>query len=228
MTGKYGDHVREHRSLLMAAEKRFLVWVAERMPRQVNSDHLTAVGIAGMFVAGLGYWAARWDERALLVVVGAIVVNWFGDSLDGTLARVRNCQRPRYGYYVDHVIDIVGVLFLLGGLALSGYVTPLLAVGLLAGFLMVSAEAYLATHALGVFRLSFMRIGPTELRLLLVAGTLKLLWSPLVELRGVGAFLLFDVGAVCGLAAMAVTLVVSAVRNTRFLYRAEPLSRNSA
>ena len=163
-----------------------------------------------------------------LVVVLALGINWFGDSLDGTLARVRNCQRPRYGFYVDHVIDIVGVLFLLGGLALSGYTTPIVALALLAGFMMVSAEAYLATHALGVFRLSFMKIGPTELRILLGAGTLRLLYDPTVTLGPLGSYLLFDVGAVCGIVGMAVTLVVSATRNTITLYRAEPLPRHSA
>ena len=91
------DHVREHRSVLMAAEKRFLIWTAKRLPAWVNSDHLTLLGLVGMLLAGLGYWASRWDERALLVVVAALVINWFGDSLDGTLARVRNCQRPRSG-----------------------------------------------------------------------------------------------------------------------------------
>jgi phosphatidylglycerophosphate synthase len=217
------DHVREHRSILVLAERRLLDWLAARMPLRINSDHLTLLGMVGMLLAGLGFWASRWDERALWVVVIALAVNWFGDSLDGTLARFRNCQRPRYGFYVDHVVDIVGAAFLMCGLALSGYVTPLLGLGLLTGFLMVSAESYLATHALGVFRLSFMRVGPTELRILLMAGTLKVMVAPSVAVPGLGVHLLFDVGAVCGLVAMAVVLVASACRNTRALYRAEPL-----
>jgi len=220
-----GNHVREHRSVLVAAEKRLLVWAAGKMPRWVNSDHLTLLGGFGMLVAGLAYWAARWDERALLVVVVALALNWFGDSLDGTLARVRNHQRPRYGFYVDHVIDIVGAMLLLGGLTASGYVTPVLGLGLLVGFLMVSAESYLATHALGVFRLSFMKVGPTELRILIIAATLKAFQTPWADLGPLGRFLLFDVGAVCGLVGMSVTLLASAVRNTRFLYRAEPIPR---
>jgi phosphatidylglycerophosphate synthase len=209
--------------MLMSAEKRLLVWMARRLPDPVSPDHLTLLGMMGMLTAGLGFWAARWDERALLLVVFALAVNWFGDSLDGTLARVRNRERPRYGFYVDHVTDIVGVVLLLGGLALSGYATPVVALGLLAGFLLVSAESYLATHALGVFRLSFMKVGPTELRILLIAGTIRVLYGPWVDLGGLGSFLLFDVGAVCGLIGMTATLAVSAVRNTRALYRAEPL-----
>lgn len=223
-----GRHIREHRSMLMAAEKRFLIWVAARLPLWMNADHLTLVGVLGMLLAGLGFWAARWDERALLIVVVALVVNWLGDSLDGTLARVRNHQRPRYGFYVDHVSDIVGVLFLLVGLTLSGYITPYLGLGLMAGFFMVSSEAYLATHALGIFRLSFMKVGPTEIRILLIAGTLKVLNEPVVDLGEFGSYLLFDVGAVCGMAAMVVTLAVSALRNGVVLYRAEPLPGKDA
>ncbi len=172
----------------------------------------------------LRYWAAQWDERALFLVVIALGLNWFGDSLDGTLARVRNRQRPRYGYYVDHVIDIVGALFLIGGLAASGYMTPLVGLGLLVGYMMVSAEIFLATYSLGVFRLSFGPIGGTELRILLSIGTLYLLYKPVVKLGSLGAFHLFDVAGVCGIVGLAVALTVSAIRNTRTLYQAEPLS----
>jgi len=209
----------------MASEKRFLTWVARRLPECIHSDHLTVLGMAGMMLAGVSFWVARQDPRALFVVVLALVVNWFGDSLDGTLARVRDRQRPRYGFYVDHVVDIVGVVFFLGGLALSGYATPLLAVGMMAGFLAVSGESYLGAHAMGVFRLSFMKVGPTELRILLAAGTLKVYADPFVDLGPLGVHLLFDVGAVCGLVGMVVTFLVSAVRNTRFLYAAEPMPR---
>ena len=153
----------------------------------------------------------------------ALGINWFGDSLDGTLARVRNRQRPRYGFYVDHVVDVVGALFLLGGLSASGYITPWIGLGILIGFLLLAAESYLATHALGIFRLSFMGIGATELRILLAAGTLYLLVQPRIEIDGLGSVLLFDVAGLCAIAAMAVTLSVSTIRNTRALYRAEPL-----
>ena len=142
-----GGHIRENGSLLAVAEKRALIWMAERLPRWVGSDHLTLLGLGAMLAAGLAYWVSGSYPLALWLVVVALAVNWFGDSLDGTVARVRNQQRPMYGYYVDHVIDIVGALFLLGGLAMSGYMTPLVALGLLIGYLMLSAETYLATHA---------------------------------------------------------------------------------
>ena len=218
-------HVRQNEGLLAAPEKRVLHYLAEHLPAWVTSDQLTLLGLGAMLLAGGSYWAARADRRALLLVVVLLAVNWFGDSLDGTLARVRNCQRPRYGFYVDHVVDLVGTFFLLGGLALSGFMTPLIALGMLAAFLMVEAEVYLATHVRGVFRMTFMKFGPTELRVLLSIGTLYLLHDPTVGLGRAGRFLLFDVGGIAAITGMAMALVVSSVRNTRALYKAEPLPR---
>jgi archaetidylinositol phosphate synthase len=218
-------HIRENEGLLAAAERRVLQLMAEHMPDWVNSDHLTLVGLCAMLFAGASYWAASWDRRALLVVVLSLAANWFGDSLDGTLARVRNRQRPRYGFYVDHVVDLVGTFFLLGGLALSGFMSPLVALGMLVAFLMVEAEVYLATHVRGVFRMTFMRFGPTELRVILAIGTLYLLHDPTVGLGRAGRFLLFDVGGIIAITGMALAMTVSAVRNTRALYKAEPLPR---
>ena len=216
-------HVRKHGSVLAAAEMRALVWMAKRLPSWVTSDHLTLLGLASMLSAGMAYWAARHNQLALVLVVIALALNWFGDSMDGTLARVRNRQRPRYGFYVDHVIDIVGTFFLLGGLALSGYMSPLVALGVLVAFLMVTAEVFLATHVLRVFHLSFLRAGPTELRILLAVGTLYLLHKPWVCLGSIGPFLLFDVGGIIAIVGLALKLVVSVIRNTRALYFAERL-----
>ncbi len=223
-TKTVSEHTREQTGVLATIEKRVLIWLAERLPEWVTSDQLTLLGLLAMLMAGLSYWAAQWDERALFLVVAALGLNWFGDSLDGTLARVRNKQRPRYGYYVDHVIDIVGALFLIGVLAASGYMTPLVGLGLLVGYMMVSAEIFLATYSLGVFRLSFGPIGGTELRILLSMGTLYLLYKPVVQLGTLGAFRLFDLAGVCATVGLAGVLTVSAIRNTRTLYQAEPLS----
>jgi phosphatidylglycerophosphate synthase len=218
-------HVREHGSVLAGVEKTALVWMAQRLPRWVNSDHLTVLGFAAMLLAGIAYWVARRNHLALPFVVLALALNWFGDSLDGTLARVRNQQRPRYGFYVDHVLDMVGTFFLLGGLALSGYMNPLLAMGMLVAYLIAAAEEFLATHVRQVFHLSFLGFGPTELRIILSIGTLYLLHKPWVHLGALGVFRLFDVGGVVAIAGMALKLVVSAVRNTHALYLAERLPR---
>ena len=220
----FGDTPRVLTGLLAAAEKRCLVWMAHRMPVWVTADHLTALGALAMLMAGLSYLLARWHPAGLVLAIFWLAVNWFGDSLDGTLARVRNHLRPRYGFYVDHVVDAIGQFFLVGGMALSGYMHPYVGLALLIVFFMLSIEAYLATHARGRFRMSFWGFGPTELRVIIAIGNVRLLFDPTATLFG-RQFLLFDVGAVIAIAGMAATLVVAVVRNTRALYLEEPLPR---
>src|SRR5919108_2924914 len=120
---------RIHTSLLAAVEKRCLIWMAERLPAWASSDQLTALGAVAMLGAGISYWLGGAHPLALLVVVAMLAINWFGDSLDGTLARVRKQERPKYGYYVDHVLDAVGFAALMGGLALGGHMSALIALG---------------------------------------------------------------------------------------------------
>ena len=213
---------RKQLSFLAAVEKKTLVWMAHRMPAWVNSDHLTLLGFVAMFGAGMCYWAASRDRRALIAVIAALALNWFGDSLDGTLARVRNRLRPRYGFYVDHITDAIGTFFLMGGLALSGYMHPYVALGLLIAYFLLSIEVYLTTYTLGAFNLSTWGFGPTELRLLLCAGNIALFYRPVVTLFG-RKLMLFDVGGVIGIAGMALMLIWSALRHTRALYDAERL-----
>ncbi|MFI5118577.1 MAG: CDP-alcohol phosphatidyltransferase family protein [Terriglobales bacterium] len=212
---------RVHGSFLAAAEKRALVWMAERMPAWINSDHLTVLGFAAQIATGVCYALAVHDRRMLLAAVVCLAVNWFGDSLDGTLARVRQQQRPRYGFYVDHIIDSIGATAMMGGLALSGYMHPVLAIGLLVAFLLLSIQSYLATYTLGEFHLSLWHFGPTELRVLLVAGNLAALrWAWVMH----GRYRLFDVGGAIGLAVMLLMLVVVSLKNTVRLYREERIS----
>ncbi len=221
-TPSFQDAERKQVSFLAAAEKRVLIWLAHRMPAWVNSDHLTVLGFIAMFAAGACYWAASVDRRALIGVIAALAVNWFGDSLDGTLARVRNRLRPRYGFYVDHITDAIGTFFLMGGLALSSYMNPFIALGLLIAYFLLSIEVYLTTYTIGAFHLSFWSFGPTELRLLLCIGNIALFYRPVVGLFG-RRFLLFDVGGSIGIAGMALMLVWSSIRHTRQLYNAERL-----
>jgi phosphatidylglycerophosphate synthase len=219
---EFRDATRVLTSVLGPIEKRTLVWLAHRLPARVNSDHLTALALAAMLGAGLSYWFASAEPAGLLLVNVWLAINWFGDSLDGTLARVRRQQRPRYGFYVDHIVDCFGTTFLLGGLAWSGYMSPFVALGLLVAYLLLSAEAYLATYTLRRFRISFWGVGPTELRLVLAAGNLAAFIHPAATIFG-AQYLLFDVGGLIGLAALVVTLVFAAVTNTRALYGAEPI-----
>ncbi len=209
-------------SLLAPLEKKCLIWMARRAPRWINSDHLTALGLLSLAGAGISYWYARFNPAGLLLVIAFLVLNWLGDSLDGTLARVRNQQRPRYGFYVDHVVDAFGTFFLLGGLALSGFMSERVAVGLLIVYFMLSIEVYLATYTLGTFHLSFWKFSPTELRILLMIGNVALFYRPVVRLFG-DSYLLFDVGGTIGIAGMALMLITAVAKHTAALYRAEPM-----
>jgi len=212
---------RVHGSFLATAEKRALIWIAERLPSWVSSDQLTLLGFAAQIATGVCYALAARDRRMLLAAIVCLAVNWFGDSLDGTLARVRQQQRPRYGFYVDHVIDSIGSVAMMGGLALSGYMHPGIATGLLVAFLLLSIQSYLATYTFGEFHLSFWHFGPTELRILLAVGNLALFrWAWVIR----GHYRLFDVGGAIGLVGMAAMLIVVTIKNTVRLYREERIS----
>jgi phosphatidylglycerophosphate synthase len=213
---------RIQQSFLANLEKRTLIWLAARTPAWINSDHLTLLGLLSMAGAGAAYWWSATNRLGLLLVILCLALNWLGDSLDGTLARFRNRSRPRYGFYVDHVVDAFSAFFLLGGLALSGYMAPAVALGLLVAYLMLSVEIYLATYVLGDFKISYFKMGPTELRILLSIGNLALLWKSTVHLFG-RAHRLFDVGGTLGISGMLLIMVISAIRNTVRLYRQEPI-----
>lgn len=220
----FQEAARAQVSLLAPIEKRALLWLAHRMPAAVNSDHLTLLGLVSLLGAGFCYWYSRYEPLALVAVIFLLITNWFGDSLDGTLARVRNRQRPRYGFYVDHVVDMFGTFFLIGGLGLSGYMSPGIAVGAILAYFMLSIEVYLATYTIGTFHLSFWKFSPTELRVLLMIGNLVLLGGVTHGQIGGARYLLFDIGGVVGIAGMAVMLVVAVVKHTAYLYRDERLS----
>jgi archaetidylinositol phosphate synthase len=214
------EMLRVQESWVAAAEKRALVWLAVRTPTRIGPDHLTLLGLIAQIGAGVCYALASRHKMALLCAIACLALNWFGDSLDGTLARVRQRLRPRYGFYVDHMVDTFGALALMIGLAASGYMLPWIAIGLLIGFLVLSIQSYLATYALGEFRMSFWRFGPTELRILLAVGNLALFWKPVVHLFG-EPFRLFDVGGAIGLAGMGLMSIVFTLQNTARLFREE-------
>lgn len=213
---------RINESLTAAYEKRALMWMAARAPRWLTSDQLTLLGLVSQIGAGCFYVLARYSEYGLMGVILCIVLNWFGDSMDGTLARVRNQQRPRYGFYVDHMVDVIGATALMCGLGLSRFVHWPVAMAMLIAFLLLAAESYLATYTVGRFEMSQGWFGPTEIRILLIAGNLALLRSPYVTLFG-DRLLLFDVGGSVAAALMACMVIVTAVRHSADLYRKEPL-----
>jgi phosphatidylglycerophosphate synthase len=210
-------------SFVTAAEKRALAWFAAHLPPWVGSDHLTVLGFVAQMMVGVSYALSRYDRRWLLWGVLFLAINWFGDSLDGTVARFRNRQRPRYGFYVDHIIDAIGSTALMTGLALSGYMSPLIAMALLVAFLLLAIEVYLATYTIGSFHLSFFNLGPTEIRIILAIGNVALyVRGPWAHLGG-RTFLLFDVGAVVAIVGMGVIFLYAAIQHTAQLYREERL-----
>ena len=218
----FTNATRINRSLTASVEKRLLHWLASQAPRWVTSDKLTALGFAAQIAAGACYALTRFDRRVLLLVIACLALNWLGDSLDGTLARVRQQQRPRYGFYVDHVVDIFGATVLMLGLGYSGLLHWPIAAAMLVGFLLLSGESYLATYTLGRFHLSQGLFGPTEIRILLAMGNLALLRSPYATIFG-HRLLLFDIGGAIASAVMLAMAVVTAVRHTAELYHQEPL-----
>jgi archaetidylinositol phosphate synthase len=213
---------RVNRSLTASMEKRGLRWMAERAPRWVTSDQLTAMGFGAQIGAGICYAVARFHRYALLGVICCLVLNWLGDSMDGTLARVRQQQRPRYGFYVDHVVDIFGSAALMCGLGCSGFLHWQTAMAMLVAFLLLSGESYLATYTLGCFEISQGVFGPTEIRILLIVGNLALLRSPYSTVLG-HRILLFDVGGTIASVCMMAMVIWVATRHTEELYRQEPL-----
>jgi phosphatidylglycerophosphate synthase len=215
-------HRRDHRSILAASEKRLLTRLARALPRSVHSDHLSGMALAAMVAAGAGFAAMRVTRWGAAIVIAGLVANWFGDSLDGTLARVRRHERPRFGYYVDHVIDMLGMVALFTGMAVSGLISPVIALAVLVGYLLMCAESFLGTHATGVFRMSVWSVGPTELRIVLAIGTVFAARGALVGLPWGGRASLFDVGGAIAAAGLGAAFLFSAIQQTVALYRAEP------
>lgn len=219
-TATFTPETRIQHSFFTRLERRTLLWIVPRLPAAVHSDHLTLLALVAMIGVGVSYWLSSVTPIGLVLASVLLAVNWFGDSLDGTVARVRNRQRPRYGYYVDHVVDVVGIVFLFGGLALGGLMHPAVAAITLLAYFLVSLEVYLATHSLGEFHMSFFGFGPTELRLLLAAGNTVLFLRPTTNVAGLG-LTPFDIGGILGSAGLVGVFVYSAVKNTARLYREE-------
>lgn len=166
---------RIQQNMLATAERRVLTWMCARLPRWTTPDHLTALGLFGGVLIFAGYAASSFHSGWLWLAIGGFVVHWFGDSLDGSLARFRKIERPQFGYFIDHSVDALANLMILAGLGLSPFVRLDIALFTLAGYLLLSIHAFLAARIVGEMRLSYLAAGPTELRLLLIAMSLLML-----------------------------------------------------
>jgi len=214
---------RDLHSFTADAEKRLLIAIARRLPAWVSPDHLTALGVVGMAGAGVCYRLVPLSGLALLAANFLLFLNWFGDSLDGTLARVRERQRPRYGFYLDHLLDGVGAALLMAGLAGSGLVRPSFGAIGLAVYLLFQLHIALKAHATGVFQIAFGGIGGTELRILMGAANV-MLWV-LVEAGFAPPQAAIEVTIGLGIAGLVALLARDAFVTARDLDRAERVAR---
>jgi archaetidylinositol phosphate synthase len=207
---------RVQSSLLAGVEKKALEWIAQRLPEWVKPDHLTFLGLAAMALLGLCYYLAIRHWLFLILANIALIINWFGDSLDGTLARVRNQQRPRYGYYLDHLVDAFGVGFMIFGLAYSHLISQPFVWLVLALFFIASINTYLATNSVQVFKISYLRFSTTEARILIIIMNTILIWVKKVKIFGFTGYLLDYIAGIIAVFLLFATLR-SAYRNLRKL-----------
>ena len=165
---------RIQQNFLARHERRLLNWICPRLPAWTTPDQLTALGFLGAIMVAAGYMLSWIDDEWLGLCLAGYIVNWFGDSLDGSLARWRRIERPRYGYFVDHSIDAVGTLLMVGAIGASPYMRLDVALMAVIGYFLLSIHTFLAAKVVGEFRLSYMAGGPTELRLMLMAMTVTM------------------------------------------------------
>ena len=215
-------------SLLNAAEKRVLVWLAERQPRWVTSDLLTYIGVVGALVCGIGFALTGLNINYLWLSSAGLVINWYGDSLDGTLARVRNTQRPKYGFFIDHSMDALTIALMCVGAGLSPLLRLDVALGVLAAYLAISTYTYVCQIVGNPMRLTYGKLGPTEFRLLIIiANTLFIYtpWSRLSYTIGSTELSLFDLVGLCITALIVVLWGAQWMRDRRHLSTLDPLHK---
>lgn len=172
------DAIRIQNSILNKMEKKALVCLATKLPKWVTSDHLTWLGFFGAIISAGGYFLSNWNVGFLWLSSLGFVVNWFGDSLDGTLARVRNAQRPIYGFYIDHNIDGLTVLIFCAGVGLSPFISFSVAMLILSGYYLLSISTYINTYLKGEFKISYSGFGPTEFRLIAILINTLFIYLP--------------------------------------------------
>ncbi|HUG39198.1 MAG TPA: CDP-alcohol phosphatidyltransferase family protein [Longimicrobiales bacterium] len=217
---------RLRKAVTAEVEKRVLRAIAARLPAWVGSDHLTALGVLGAIGVGAGYALSVRSPHWLWLASAMLVLNWLGDSLDGTLARVRGTERPRYGYYLDHGVDALSTTVIGAGIGLSPFVDLRAALALVVLYLILSINVYLESSVYGVFRMDYGVVGPTEVRIILVAVNALLVWLVLGAGLSAARLSFYGTLVIAGLAAAMLGLFLFRfVRNLRDLSRQEPLKR---
>ena len=201
-------------NLLARGERRVLTWLCARLPGWVKPDQLTTLGLIGAAMVLAGYAASAVDRQWLWLAIAGFFVHWFGDSLDGSLARYRQIERPRFGYFIDHSADGLGNLMIVGGLGLSPFVRLDVSLLALAGYYLLSIHAFLAVRVLGELRLSYAAAGPTELRLALIGMTLLMFFYG-GEAYGIGPLSAFDLAVALVAGILIILFVVQTITTGR-------------
>lgn len=225
--------IRIQTSVLNGLEKRVLVWFANHLPRWVNSDMMTAIGVFGAFLCGLGFVLTNYGIKWLWLSSAGLVLNWFGDSLDGTIARVRNQQRPLYGYYLDHNIDTINEALMFIGAGLSPLMNMSVALACYAAYLALTVYVSINAHIKSEFKLTYGKMGPTEFRLIIIISQILLMYIPaLTAYRGqvmifdepmvYGTLDLIGLGILCLLVLM---YLVSFIKDAIWFAKRDPLPK---
>ena len=207
--------VRIQKSVLNAGEKKLLVWLASRMPSWVTSDMLTYTGMVGAFIIAVGYALSGLNINWLWLASFGFVVNWFGDSLDGTIARVRNTQRPVYGFFLDHNVDVVNEVLMFAGAGLSPLMRFDVALGVLVAYVMLSVYVYINAHLKNEFRLSYAGLGPTEFRIIVIIVNTLYIFIP--ALRNLSFSVCSVSFSVLDIIAMVITVIILAMYALTFI-----------
>jgi len=180
---KLKSHIRENESLTANWEKKILLWLAERMPAWITPDILTTIGFIAAIMIFVSYLLSNYHPAFLWLASLGFIINWFGDSLDGTLARYRHIERPKFGYYVDHTIDAIGETLIICGLGISPYVSLNVALIALIGYFLLSIQTFICTYVVGVFKISYSKMGPTEVRIILILINTIMFFSEINSIR---------------------------------------------
>lgn len=222
--------VRIQTSILNAAEKKVLVWIAQRLPRWMTSNHLTFIGMFGALVVALGYALSSRDIQWLWLASFGFVINWFGDSLDGSVARVRNEQRPIYGFFLDHNIDCINEMMMFVGVGLSPLMNLDITLVVLALYLMLSVSVYINAHLKNEFKLTYGGLGPTEFRIIVIIVNTcfifirplrDFLWTP-SAFGTVWAFTVMDIVGLVIALILAVFYIVNLIQDAGYYAKVDP------
>lgn len=221
-------------SILNAAEKKALVWMANRLPAWVSSDMMTWFGVFGAFLVGLGFVLTYLSIYWLWLSVGGLVIHWFGDSLDGTIARVHNQQRPLYGYYLDHNMDVITEALMFIGAGLSPLMHMSIALAIFAAYLAMTVYVSINAHIKSEFKLTYGKLGPTEFRVIIALANIVLMYVPglatyslTVEMSS-GTFVLHTLDLI-GLAILFILIIiyfVSFFKDLRWFAQKDPLPKH--